>query len=453
MNYTRNAGRVHQPGHNALKVVTPSSIIRRRDIEPLLVKAEECLRLYERATGIHVSVLDETGHSIPAFVTGDSARFCTLCRTYCKDKSKDWAQDEYPCTVIHQESVIEAQRRGGIYIYSCDMGFTFWVSPLFSSGRSAGALIAGCVLGIEREKCVEKLTALTDGAVSKEAAEHMLADIPEKKHDTIISLAQMLLLCAERISKDADDHSGVVKNGEKQPVPLTAHGEQSGGEEIYPLDKERTLLAALRRGDNDTARKILNEMLESLRKAKPGEFQFLQLRAIELVVLLSRAAARSPRARNASLDTTILDTNSRYLGRIQDTQSIEELTDIMHLIVDRLAGQIFSFQGVRHASALRKAERFIWENYTRKISLKEIASASGLSAPYFSSIFKQEMGESLSGYLNRLRVERAAALLKESDLSLNEISSVCGFEDQSWFSKIFKSHTGISPGKYREQGA
>jgi transcriptional regulator GlxA family with amidase domain len=43
-------------------------------------------------------------------------------------------------------------------------------------------------------------------------------------------------------------------------------------------------------------------------------------------------------------------------------------------------------------------------------------------------------------------------MLFESDMSLSEIAGTCGFEDQSWFSKIFKSYTGKSPGKYREQG-
>jgi transcriptional regulator GlxA family with amidase domain len=62
------------------------------------------------------------------------------------------------------------------------------------------------------------------------------------------------------------------------------------------------------------------------------------------------------------------------------------------------------------------------------------------------------MGENLSAYLNRLRVEKAAAMLIETDLSLGEISGSCGFEDQSWFSKIFKYYAGISPGKFRERG-
>jgi YesN/AraC family two-component response regulator len=178
----------------------------------------------------------------------------------------------------------------------------------------------------------------------------------------------------------------------------------------------------------------------------------MQLRAIELVVLLSRAAVSPDHCGAPPEDLKILETNNRYLRRIQEAQNLEELTDILHLIVERMSAQIFSFQGVRHASALRKAERFIWENYARKISLQEIAEASGLSAPYFSSIFKEEMGENLSNYLNRLRVEKAAALLIESELSLSEIAGTCGFEDQSWFSKIFKSYTGVSPGKFREQG-
>jgi YesN/AraC family two-component response regulator len=147
-----------------------------------------------------------------------------------------------------------------------------------------------------------------------------------------------------------------------------------------------------------------------------------------------------------------LEANNVYLKKISDSLTVEELSANLYRIIERMAGKIFSFQGLRHASALRKAERFIWKNYTRKVSLEEIASASGLSAPYFSTIFREEMGEYLSTYLNRLRVEKACTMLIETNATLNEVSESCGFEDQSWFSKIFKSYTGHSPGKFREQG-
>jgi transcriptional regulator GlxA family with amidase domain len=67
-------------------------------------------------------------------------------------------------------------------------------------------------------------------------------------------------------------------------------------------------------------------------------------------------------------------------------------------------------------------------------------------------VFKEEMGENLSNYLNRLRVEKAAAMLVTTTMPISEITFACGFEDQSWFSKIFKNFTGLTPGKYRERG-
>jgi transcriptional regulator GlxA family with amidase domain len=49
-------------------------------------------------------------------------------------------------------------------------------------------------------------------------------------------------------------------------------------------------------------------------------------------------------------------------------------------------------------------------------------------------------------------VEKAACMLVTTNLPISEITFACGFEDQSWFSKIFKNLTGLTPGKYRERG-
>jgi AraC-like DNA-binding protein len=209
-------------------------------------------------------------------------------------------------------------------------------------------------------------------------------------------------------------------------------------------------------------------MMSIFSETGSGNFESLRLHAIQLVVLLSRIALKQvysarhlkPNAKSQTSDSVpedseyakILETNNRYLKKIEECRDAAELTEILNTFLERMSGIMFSFHGCRHSSALRKAERFIWENYTRKISLQEIADASGLSAPYFSTIFKDEMGENLSNYLNRLRVGKARDMLTETDLTLCEIAAACGFEDQSWFSKIFKSYIGTSPGKYREAG-
>jgi AraC-like DNA-binding protein/ligand-binding sensor protein len=428
-----------------------SNIINRREIEPLLFKAQEVIRTYEMATGVSVFVMDKTGCIMSGPDREKTSAFCKLCKTGKAAPDTDLNPEPHPCSLMHINGMNEAQRCGGTYIYICDMGFTYWCCPLFSNGRSSGALIAGGVLSVEREKVIERIKARGEDGPGVEEAEEILAGISELTHEDITAMAQLLLLCAEHISRGSEDYQETAKRQAEQQSYLSKQISRLKAKHSppgYPLDKERMLLAALRRGDSDTGRGILNELLEILHVSNPNNFKFMQLRAIELVVLLSRAAVTP----DTSEDDLMLETNNRYLRRIQDAKNIEELTDILHIIVDRMSGQIFSFQGVRHASALRKAERFIWENYTRKISLQEIAGASGLSAPYFSTIFKEEMGENLSSYLNRLRVEKAATMLTESDLPLSEIAGSCGFEDQSWFSKIFKNFMGMSPGKYREQG-
>ncbi|MDR2797380.1 MAG: helix-turn-helix domain-containing protein [Treponema sp.] len=429
------------------------NLINRREIEPLLFKAYEILRSYECAVGCVVSVLDKTGNSIELSNYKDTIFFCALCRKYYADPSRVWTEDEYPCTGMHQDSIVQAKHQGGPYIYVCDLGFIYWTSVLYSGGRQVGALMAGRLLFVERAEAVARIQALGRGAISGDEALAYLMDIPERTYDEIKSMAQMLQFCTEYLINSEDtDEAKYMFEQKSQPIsylddinkPQTPDTVNPG----YPLDKERMLLAALRRGDNETGRTILKELLELISITSPGNFEFIQLRAIELVVLLSREILTVDR----SEDSKALEANNRYLKKIQESRTIEALTETMQAIIDRMARQIFSFQGIRHASALRKAERFIWENYTRKLCLQEVADASGLSAPYFSTIFKEEMGENLSSYLNRLRVEKAAALLTETDLPLNEIAWTCGFEDQSWFSKIFKSYTKISPRKYREQG-
>ncbi|MDR1239058.1 MAG: helix-turn-helix domain-containing protein [Treponema sp.] len=432
------------------------SIIRRRELDPLLARALEVLKSYEKATDCPISVLGPDFHTIEESKHPKAMLFCTLCKRYCPDPCKKFTSQEYPCTDMHLEAIKKAQRLGGSYIYTCAMGFIFWTSPIYAGQRFAGALMSSGIIAIGRDQATDNVFRLCGGDRSREEVESYLENIPQRTYEEVKALAQMMLHCAEQLSNNAEDAYEPRKRYTK-PEPrrdMGIHLIKGGGRspedsgQGYPLDKERMLLASLRRGDNEAAKKILGELLNALYNSGSGSFEFFRLRAMELVVLLSRAAA-SPESADAGL---ILEANNRYLKKIADSQNIRELTENLHAIVDRMAGKIFSFQGIRHSSALRKAERHIWENYTRKISLQEIAEASGLSAPYFSTIFKEEMGENLSSYLNRLRIEKAATMLAETELTLNEIAGACGFEDQSWFSKIFKNFTGLSPGKYREKG-
>lgn len=79
---------------------------------------------------------------------------------------------------------------------------------------------------------------------------------------------------------------------------------------------------------------------------------------------------------------------------------------------------------------------------------ESIAAKYRLHPGYLSRLFKQEMGETLSEYLLRTKVERAAQLLKEDRHKIGEIAGLVGYSTSSYFSVMFKKYTGCSPREY-----
>jgi AraC-like DNA-binding protein/ligand-binding sensor protein len=421
---------------------------------PVLQKAAKVLTMYARATGAMVSVHNENYLPIPesmCSITSDRS-MCMHCTKY-RSKTDIKNPEDFrlnPCRELHINGMKKSDQLEGSYIYMCELGFVFWVSPVYSEGKFAGALLGAGVLG---ENAIQEDARLTlMNGMPEHEFRNLMSSFPQGDAKKIKALAEMLLLCAKSVSRKSSASFDILKRRTEQQEALQKKMDEfrnNTGLKIqpYPLDKEKKLLTGLRNGNRENALAALNEFLAELSLGNAGNYRFIQLQAIELVVVLSRSDI------NAGVnEQSLLETSTNNIRKIQEAGSMNALTDIMYSIIEEMASRVFSFQGVTHVSALKRAERYIRENYTRKISLKEIAGVSGLSAPYFSTIFKEEMGENFSSYLNRLRVEKAGKLLLETDLSLCDISCNCGFEDQSWFSKIFKAYTGSSPGKYRQQG-
>ena len=78
-----------------------------------------------------------------------------------------------------------------------------------------------------------------------------------------------------------------------------------------------------------------------------------------------------------------------------------------------------------------------------------LASLEGLSESRFYTVFKEKIGCSPVEYINALRIERACNLLSSTPMSVGEVGANCGFDDNFYFSKIFKKKMGVSPTKYK----
>jgi AraC-like DNA-binding protein/mannose-6-phosphate isomerase-like protein (cupin superfamily) len=98
-----------------------------------------------------------------------------------------------------------------------------------------------------------------------------------------------------------------------------------------------------------------------------------------------------------------------------------------------------------------RIKEYIDKNYTREISLDDIANHLYLSPYYISHIFKKEVGLSTINYLITRRVGEAKKLLLTTDATIEEISRQVGYENSNYFAMLFKKITGTSPGKFRQE--
>ncbi len=101
------------------------------------------------------------------------------------------------------------------------------------------------------------------------------------------------------------------------------------------------------------------------------------------------------------------------------------------------------------AKAISKSLAYIHNNFRQTIELEELAKKAGITKEYFCSLFKRMTNTSLTDYINHLRIAEAKRLLLYSKLSITDICYESGFNDLSYFSRLFKAMTNMSPKKYR----
>ena len=105
-------------------------------------------------------------------------------------------------------------------------------------------------------------------------------------------------------------------------------------------------------------------------------------------------------------------------------------------------------QNSRRIHHLKQALTFVERHYTEPITLAQMADAAHMSPKYFCRFFRQMTRRTPVDYLNYYRVERACHQLSTTEKSVTEVALDCGFNDISYFIKIYRRHKGVSPGKY-----
>lgn len=105
----------------------------------------------------------------------------------------------------------------------------------------------------------------------------------------------------------------------------------------------------------------------------------------------------------------------------------------------------------KYQEDVEKAIEYLEKNYMKKIYLEDVCKQSLMSTSTFSYVFKQITDKTFSEYLMNIRLSKACEMLKKTKLSVLDVCLNCGFNDSTYFSRVFKNRIGATPTQYRKQ--
>ena len=127
-----------------------------------------------------------------------------------------------------------------------------------------------------------------------------------------------------------------------------------------------------------------------------------------------------------------------------------ELSTLLERLLISLARRVSGEK--RLTNFLNKSIAYINNNYSEDLRVPDLAKMENLSVSRYNTLFKQVTGVSPIEYIKKMRLNAACELLSGTDLPIKTVSSMVGYPDSHFFSRIFKKRLGVSPAFYRKNG-
>ncbi|MDO4619271.1 MAG: response regulator [Lachnospiraceae bacterium] len=206
---------------------------------------------------------------------------------------------------------------------------------------------------------------------------------------------------------------------------------------------ETQIIESLKKGERELADAALSELRNAVKQEDGTAYLWHMKKLIGVVAYFDGRVLNSE---------THMHFSAYEKARAYRLFDCREMTEFIASKLEELIS-IFSYQGTKkYSRSISAAIAFIRENYMdMELSTAMVSGKVGLSESWLSTKFKDEVGMSVSDYINGIRVENAKRMLEESDLMIYEVSDQCGFTSNQYFSKVFKAIVGSTPNRYRKE--
>jgi AraC-like DNA-binding protein len=211
------------------------------------------------------------------------------------------------------------------------------------------------------------------------------------------------------------------------------------------LQEEMALVAAIHRGDDTEARRILNRVLVVVYGRAGSDLRALKAFALELTTTMIRTVISGGASPSAS---------AAGLARLAELADLEDDTAVSRWLAATMRDLMAAIRAARTPPtdlAMAEAMAIITRRCAEPLTRDQVAKLCHLSPAHFSRLFHARHGRSFTDALARARCDRAAELLARTDQGLAHIAVACGFADQSHFGKVYRRVMGNTPARHRER--
>ncbi|MBR0598800.1 helix-turn-helix domain-containing protein [Sinanaerobacter chloroacetimidivorans] len=408
----------------------------------ILHKIEEAIQSFSVITDVPVTFFNTNGEI--QWECHRQSKFCNFFDVYKDPRSV--------CSKNLASSAKLATQLGEPYVFVCKAGLVKIAVSLILNGQVAGCFMAGpIIMGGLKESIITNVFSLNNIHFdSYPKIILFLRSMKIFKPKEVSHLASLLGSCVLASITHNEDYASI--NSQYKEQKRIGENLQRYKKENktmpYPYELENQLIESVKDGDTNKSLSLLKKLLGELSLIEVGDVTSIKTKVLGICTILSRIAAEKSSLSQEQTESYFYDMNM-----LNQAVSFQELSILASNLIENISQVIASSSYSGKSQIIKQAIQNINENYKNRISLKTVADYLHTNPSYLSVLFKQEMGMTFTDYLNQTRINKSCELLANTGINLIDVSMQSGFDDQSYFSKVFKKMKGITPKDYRKVNA
>lgn len=213
---------------------------------------------------------------------------------------------------------------------------------------------------------------------------------------------------------------------------------------IYPIEKEKELINSILVGSDDSL-SILGDLVKEIANILNFDIFSINIAFTQVIYNIYNNVLKK-----YSFLEDIYDLSQIIKIGFVGIETIDNIEKQLMDNIKKLIAVIKEYNLNQSDNIVQKACEYVLNHIDEDIKLTSIANNLNISKNYLCSIFKQKTGENFLEYATKAKMERAKILLKKHDCKVYEVSELLGYKETSYFSKLFKKHTGYTPAEYKK---